>query len=484
MIATDNFILEDLYYIPLGNQVPVLSRPYIVNATQQAVGTISERLYDTKSGKVTPSILNDVTGDILQHSAVGYNTVINNDWVSTKRYVFLLKVKTFDIVGTEINSYIQGYTEYDGISNNGNIDGNLVHFINNIIETTSMIINTPQGTYRTEKLYKIYNVFASQGNDDYFTQRPSDILENINILNMTNVMGIDNNVQSYNVNNFINPFSNNVVGSNVDNGIATEYLSKILTTGLLSNKSKEIHVGSYDIGDMNSIDTRIPEPSVNDNRFIKYLSASAGFKTIRSQFNFNQLMNIDNTIYSRFKVINITKDYVNPVISNTPETGDFWTGQDPVTVKAYGLIESSVSMALKYGFTKIYFTASNMNNPTGVPEIFISNFNNFINLSEHDFNTLLEIFKDKFISEVFLPESSAGVIPMHMEGYIDILGTSKIYLSYAGYPSNWYTIPTIANSTYSSVLTVNQNAFNETSFNVGQIIEAISSIDNVNREYY
>lgn len=474
IIATDNFLINDLIYIPLGNHLPMYSRPYVVNATHQAVETIAGRMEESKSAKVTPSLLNETTAGIIQHSAVPYQTNVNSDWVSTRRYVFLLKVKTFDMVGTEINSYIQGYTEYDGISNTGNIDGNLVHFINNVIETTEFSVNTPLGITRTEKLYKIYNIFSPQGDADYFTQRPGDILENINVLNMSNIMGDSNNIQAYHVQNFINPFNNNIVGSNIDNGIPSEYLSKILTTGLLANKSREIHIGSYDIGEQNTVETRIPEPGINDNRFLKYISAMMGFKSTRNQFTFSQLMNVDNTIYNRFKVINITKDIINPVISNTPDIGDYWTGQDPVTVKAYSFIESSVSLALKYGFSKIYFTVSNMSNPTGAIDFFITNFNSFINLDESDFNYVLEFFKNKFITDIYLPETNAGTLPTHLEGYIDILGTSKVHLSYAGYPSNWYTIPTIANSMFSSAITVNQNAFNETSFNVGQVIDAIS----------
>lgn len=484
-VLSESFLLDDMTYIPMGNHVPMFSHPYVVNPTQQAIDTICNRIYDTKTGKITPSILGDATSGILQHSSVGYGTAINTDWISTKRYIFLLKVKSVDMVGMEINSYIQGYTEYDGITNTGNIDGNMVHFINNVIETTAMTIQTPLGIIRKEKLYKIYNVFSPQDGNDSFTQRPGDVLQNIETLNMTNVMSVPGmDLQAYNTQNFMNPFNNNVIASNVENGIGSEYLSKILTTGVLSTKSKEIHLGSYDIGDQNSVDTRIPEPSIGENRFIKYLNTLAGFNVPRERFTFNQLMHIDNTIYSRFKVIQLNKDYVNPALASTPETGDYWTGQDPVTIKAYSLIEASTAMAIKYGFNKLYFTASNMSNPTGMAEVFITNFNSFINLEEHDFNFLLEIFKDKFITDVFLSETNSGTIPMYMEGYIDLLGTSKIHLSYAGFPSNWYTIPTTANSLFSSVVTVNANAFNEMSYNLGEVISSITSPAVMNQTYY
>jgi hypothetical protein len=484
IISTDNFTMTELIYVPLGEHLPMMMRPYVVNATQQAVNGITDRLQETKSGTINPSTLTGFTDGIIQHSAVPYATSINASWVSTRRYTFLLKVKSFDAMGTEINSYIQGYTEYDGITPTGNIDGNLVHYINNVIETLEMTVNTPTGVLRSERLYKIYNVFAPQGDMEYFTQRPGDILENINTLNMSNVMDGSNNLEAYNSGSFINSFNNQIVGSSVDNGITSEYLSKLLNTGVLTNKSRDIHIGSYEISEQNTVTSVIPEPSVGENRFIRYLSAVGGFSAVRNQFNFNQLMTLDNTIYSRFKVLNITKDIINPLIAATPNVGDHWVGQDPVTVKAYSLIEASVAMALKYGFIKLYFTASNMTNPTGTVDVFITNFNSFINLDEQGFNYLLQIFKEKFVTDVFLSETSAGRVPTHMEAYIDLMGTSKINLSYANYPSNWYTIPTVANSAYSSAITTNQNALNETSFNVGQVIDAISSPTQQARNYY
>jgi len=484
MIVTENFLLEDLTYIPVGNYNPVLNRPYVVNAKDNAIQTIAERMYDTKSGKITPNIINGVAGDIIQPSSVGYATGINSDWISTRRFVFILKVKSFDHTGIEINSYITGYTDYDGISASGHPDGNLNHFINNVIETTSMAIQTPLGVIRKEKLYRIYNVFAAQGQQELYAQRPADVLENINMLNMANVMADGQQMNMFNTQNFINAFNQNTVASTIDNNITTEYLSKILTTGVLVNKSKDIHIDSYSISEQNSVDSKVPEPSVADNRFIKYLSRLAGFKTTREVFNFNQLMSIDNTIYTRFKLINLNKDYVNPVMASTPEVGDYWHGQDPVTVKAYSLIENAVSLAVKYGFNVLYFTASNMSNPTGLAEVFITNFNSFINLEEHDFNYLLEIFKEKFITEVFLNETNAGRIPMHMEGYIDLIGTSKINLSYAGFPSNWYTIPTFANSLFSPVVTIDKNAFDYTSFQLNQVIDTLANEHNVNRSFF
>lgn len=483
MITTDRFVLDELLFVPMGNHNPMYSRPYIINPTVEGINTIANRLYDTKSPKVTTNILGDVTNSILQRSSVGFGSIIDSNWVSNRRYIFLLKVRTFSAIGDTVISYIQGYTDYDGITDTGNIDGNLVMYINTVIETIVVNITTPYGTTRRERLFKIYNVLSSE-HEESFSQRPIDVMYNIETLQVSEALGDYSTVEGLNMLNYMSPFTNNTVSSTVDNNIASEYLSRLLTTGLLNAKSKEIHLGSYEITEQNTLNSKLPEPSISDNRFIKYINSSIGYSMPRDRFTFNSLMGIDETIYNRFKVINLTKEYSNPITANTPEVGEYWTGQDPVTVKAHSLIESSVSMATKYGFNKMIMTASNMSNPLASAEIFITNFNSFMSLEEEDFNYLLEIFKSKFISDIFLPESNGGTLPTHMEIYVDLLGTSKIYLDYAGFPPNWYTIPTTANKLYSPVVTVNHNAFNDTVYNVSQIIDTISNISQTEPNYY
>ena len=486
VMTNDTFVIESLIYIPVGNHHPMFNRPYIVNATDSAINTIVDRMQETQSAKVTPTILGNATSGIIQCTAVPYGTPVDSNWISTRRFAFLLKVKSVDPVGNTINSYIHGFTNYDGINQStGSADPQLTHHINNVIETCSFEFHTPMGIIRKEKLLKIYNVFSGNLTGESYSQRPTDVLENINVLNVLHVMGDNQIVSGFNLSNQMNQFNNNLIGSTVDNDITSEYLSKILTTGLLHNKSKEIHLGSYEVTEQNSIETKLPEPSVNDNRFIRYLSLQAGFKTVRETFTLGNLMAIDNTIYNRFEVFNITKNFTDPNLSATPEVGDYWSGRDPVTVKAYSLIENSVSLAIKYGFSKLFFIASNTSNPLGNVDIVITNYASKINLDAGDFNFLLEFFKQKFLTDIFLPESSSGVTPLHMEVYVDILGTSKIFLSYSGYPANWYTIPTIANSLFSPVVTVDKSTLDYTTEQLNNVISAISYAEpNTHRIYF
>ena len=141
-------------------------------------------------------------------------------------------------------------------------------------------------------------------------------------------------------------------------------------------------------------------------------------------------------------------------------------------------------MAMKYGFNKLFFTVSNMANPSSIADVFITNFKSFINLDEQDFSYLLEIFKSKFITDVFLGETMGGVVPLHAEVYVDLLGTSKIYLNYGGFNANWYTIPTTANSLFSPVLTVNNQTLDMVTAQFSNMIDALGSGEVASRNFY
>lgn len=466
------FRLEKLEYFPVARHNPMLVRPYMFNVQQEAVETLMNRMDEKKSGRVTPGLLQGVTSGIVTPSPVGYDTAIDNSWVGTRRFLFMMKVSHIDpYQGHEVNTYLIGYTEYDGITPNGHIDPNMPHFINNIIETSVYYYNTPLGTQRVEKLLHTYDAIYSVNNLDMYTQRPVDLYQAVSAQETAMFTGLDLNVA--NAGSMINPFNNNVVSSTAENNITTEYLSKILTSGMHAVKAREIHVNSYNMGSDDPSEKFFTEPSVNETAFVKYLSRLCGYKGVRPIFGMSHLMQIDPTVYDRFTLYNVSDEIRDPLLAATPEVGDFWHGRDIVTTKAYSLIENCVSLANKYGFTKMSFSATNMDNPLQVCNVGIMSFKSFLSISEHDMNVLLEIFKEKFHIEIFLSETASGKVPLFMECHINIHGTSKIYLEYSGYQGNWFTIPTFAGSAFAPVLTFDQTAVDTSANHLNNVLNTL-----------
>lgn len=475
----ENFILEKLIYIPVGNHNPVYIRPYVISPSAEAIGALQDKVASKKGGKLAPDDVAGVASGIVQYSATAFPSAINDSWLRERRYIFLLKVNYIDSLGLTNNFYIQGYTEYDGISMSGYVDPKLKHIVNNIIETISIEQATPLGIERKERLKAIYNVFSHFNQyEQIFTQRPNDVLETLEQLETLNILkGTSFDVNYYNTSNTITNFDNKVISSNVNNNITSEYLTNLINSGVMSFIDRDMFVVSNDaVNSVDDIKLRVPEPSIEDNRFMRFISQREGFKLTNNHFRYGTLAAIDPTIDNRTLIIKLTKENIDPFTAKTPEVGEYWHGQDPVTLKAYSLLENSVSLALKYGFEKIYFAATNMNplNPVTTPDMIVYNFNSFINLDDTGLIYLIENFKQRFINEIFLNESNYGNNPLNVELYIDLINTSKIYLEYAGYPGNWYTIPTFANSAFSPVLTLDKSTLEYTAQNTSLLINTLT----------
>ncbi len=484
--SNEQFIIESMYYIRMGSHMPVYNRPYMITANQMTIDEISNRLAASKSGKISTNTVSGLVGGLVQPSAVGTVGMIDNNWVSNHRYVFIFKIRAVDAFGAEHCTYIQGYTDYDGITSSGAMDPRMVHHINSVTETAVISYNSPLGPVTKEKLINVYNVLSKGDQVEYFTQRPTDVMDTLNTLELSSMMNIPSQ-DALSAASWVNPFSNIASCSSVTNNIASDYISKILNTGLMTSREREIHLGSFDtsVSSESSADRFLSEPSISGNRFLKYMSVISGFKYVRNVFTFPQISSIDPTAESRFVVLNANKELLNPYLNATPDTGEHWGGQDPVTLKAYSITEASVALAVKYGFTKLYFTASNMQNPTGQPEVLISYFNGFMNLPEEDVNYLLELFKNRFILEIFNNETSGGTIPLHLDMFVELMGTSKVNLSYGGFVSTWYTSPTAANSLYSPVMTSDKSGLDYIAESAGKLIDVITEkTTQTQRNYY
>ena len=482
MIPQVQYQVEQLFYFPTREQVPMYLRPYVFNTDSAAIEQIGDRMLQNNAASVTPGILTGIAGGIVQPSTVGVESGVNAQWVGQDRYIFMLKARYIDFVGVEHCCYVFGYTDYNGVSPSGAPDINMVHYINNVLETSVETTQTPLGIYRQEKLLGVYNTIYSTTQNDYFTQRPVDIYNTFTMNEMANFGGLDAKFMS--ASSVITPFSNNVVSSTSENAITTEYLGKLLTSGMHAFKGKEVHVNAYEMGSNDPAEKFFSEPSINDCQFLRTLSRNSGFRNPTGNFTFNALMGLDPTIYHRFEVFNLTSDFSNPVLTQTPQVGEYWHGQDVITIKAYAFLTNAVAMATKYGFTKLSFRADNRTDVLGSVMYGILDFKSFLSVQQRDINYLVEMFKDRFTQEVFLNETNACRMSAGLECHVDLLGTSKIYLEFAGYQGKWFTVPTYANSMFRPEVTPNQEMVEHAANCVGQALNQILHTEQQAVQYY
>lgn len=473
LLSTDKFYIDKLEYLPAGYYQPMPVRPYTFSPTAEALNTISERMQQHKTGKVSTGVLAGVTSGILQPASVAFDSAVNQSWIQVPRFAFFMKVRKFDMMGLEEGIYLFGYTDHDGVNMaTGSTNPEMVFYVNNIIRTGAYVVQTPMGLQRHEKLLAHFNTIHATNGANLYTQRPLDIFETLTVHQSAPYYG--EGVTLHAAGSQVGPYTANTVSSSVENSIASEYLSKILTSGIQANATREIHMSSYEPTRDDRVSRFFVEQSMMDDAFIRKINAIAGYVSPRPMFAYKHVLQIDPTIDQRARLWAREEVYQNPIYQNTPEVGEHWYGQDPDTVKAHSIIEASVALATKMGFTKLSFTATNKASPMAEIMVAITNWTSFLEVDEQSFYVLCEHFKQTFIDEIFLNESSMGRQPLFVEVHVDMVRASKIYIEYFSPHGTWYTLPTFANSAFTSVLTNDGNMLTDAAIQLNNVIEHIT----------
>ena len=302
------------------------------------------------------------------------------------------------------------------------------------------------------------------------------------LMELTNNMGYGGpyggvvEVEAQSHDNLVSRFNNNIVASASNNGVATNYLTKVLNEGIMKKANNNLFVGTFDTVDNTRKTSDIIEVSPHDNRFLKYISSMRGFMSVRNDFTYFDLLSMDNTVDQRARVLHVDDNRtVLDMYRNTPEVGEYWHGQDGTTLKAYSIMEAATSIVPQFGYNSITLTATNMADATGMANVIISDGNSYTNVDDASKMQLLEMIRQKFLTDVFLPETNGGVIDMYLELYVDIIGTTKIYLQFAGNPGSWYTAPTAAKSLFSQQITFDRYTLNAATEQFSTLVDNVVS---------
>lgn len=494
------FKIESISYFPQPVQNPLFSRPYVVSPDGNAINTLADKLEQERRGKMTGSFLSDIAPDILAPSSVAYGTIIDQSFLSDKRYLFMIKVVNIGFSSLESVFYIQGHTNYDGIGTN-DIDNNMVHHVDSIIETTVQRgVDHVGHEYRREMLTKIYDVVKGSLQYDVYLQRPRDVIDNLSLQGtvsdvqgrvpdffMTDGLGgigiPGMNELSYNAGTIIRPASDKVVTSRIMNNIGSSYLADVINEGVKDIKNREFMLDTSFENEVDYINDKSAESSIGSNRFMKLVSRLDGFNITRSEFTYGALRQLDpDGAVRNWRVYHVKRGGIDDPLAHTPDIGDYWNGQDPVTLKAYTLIEEGIAMAMANGLSVVHCHFDSTSSPyvdadhTGI----VTYMKTLLNVGDRDKEVLLNVFKNRFFQETFLPACRGGALRLYCDLYIDLIGVSKVYVEFEGMPGNWYTLPTLFNSYMLPVITPDKMAVDQ---NVGVMSTLIGLVSDTSSDY-
>lgn len=500
-LKNETFRIVSLSYFPFVPQEEVVLRPYVVNATSAGFDAITERIIMANGGKINESAVADVSNQILMPSTRGTATPMDQYFMNQPRLIFMLVAESRGVSGIVTKSYIHGYTDTDDITE-VNVAPDLNHVIHSVIETTVREITTPMGLERSEKFSKIYELVNSHGGaSQVWTQRPKDILGTMKTNNYVELLSdVDANhygtedtgmfgstqAQGFTGQNrldaWINPYDTN----KVDNNIVTSYLSGVINEGLQNYQSTVHNFDTSSFTDTNNLISVTAEHELSDNRFLHFLSLIQGDRhLVSNEFSFKSLCQIDPSVndHNQPNHWNLFLPEYDPTdpMSQITDIGESWWGEDPVTPLAQHLLTSAIAMASKYGFHKLIFDMDNQNT-FGTSEYAVVDFGSFVTLSPtggDPYQYLLDIILSRYMTEVFNPATMHGQTDLYVRIFVDMVGISRIYVEFAGFPGIWKTAATVTFNYGSPIVTSDADTLNYTSRAIRDLIDDVN--DNVKR---
>lgn len=502
----EQFKILSLNYFEVTKQPELFTRPYQLTMDASVPELVNRRMYGS-GGLITPDVISDISGDILNPSAVGTVSAIDAKWMQQPRYGFILKVVSSNDYGVVYN-YIHGYTNYDGISSNDGInayaDYDMVHYVTSVIETTPIpCVDSYGQTYEAEQLYRIYDVINDNSSEGIGLIRPTDIIDRIASNNLAST--VESNFHDYNgmlpdgyddrqdfgmysnydvngypinipkhdvthMSNRISKFTEYAMISDGQNNNPNLYLTNVLNKGIKDTIANrwEHNVGSQktEYGfETNYNSNYLEETELRKNAFLSYLSSTIIQDVApRGVFTFNDLLKVDVQGANDFSMGYVIPDDVTHVLKQAPHIGggEFWDGTGPTTLTAWSILQTVLSIVSRgFGVMVIELTP-NMIISGPDYNVGIINSWSYMNVIEQSKFVMMDMIKERIYHDVYMRHSKNGRIRLSAKIFININGDSKIYLEYGDAYGTWYTLPTVANAHVVPIVGKNENVIAET----------------------
>lgn len=508
----ETFYIDKLIFTPMTKQPALYSRPYTLHTDASIPNILMDRIDASGGGELGGSMVNDIAANIIRPSTVAYDTVANTAWMNTPRYNFMMRVVSMSpITGNEC-SYIQGYTDFDGVNigyaNHATAAPEMKMFVTNVIETVVTETATPLGIKRVEKLRRVYDVVKDETIEGVCLLRPDDIIDRINAIDAhqktsgpdsmwNDILNNDGGyVDIYGETmtppdmNFNSPsiimaggvnrrFTEHADVVNVDYNLSTSYFADTITQGIKQRVGDKYMRDDFDIQFDTTTSTHImKERELSRNRFLSYISGKIGDIAVKGVFTYGDLYDMDPRGADNFYLTQYQSDNMHSIYSNTPggDSVDEWYHQDPATVTAHSMLQSAISIASGKGFTYLLAEFSNQHSPIIGDNVMILDAHSYMSesLEGRSMALLLNMVKTSLQNDMFIVESRGGALMLSGKIYIDMMGDSKIYLEYNGMPGVWKSLPTTANRHVMPTVGTDTGLVDTTAGTFGVLIDEIS----------
>ena len=460
--------IEKLFLQETGTFNQQFARPYVADVSQYNLDVLSERISNasrlTPTATIAPSVLSGMSNNVIRPATdVERPITIINGW-NERRFRFTLEVHEASPIGGTYVYQFYGYSEYFELSYGGEINPNMVFFINGYTRMSRMMASNGAGLvdHLSDTCGIVNGNTLAENNPQLYGLRTEDLLVT---LQSGYITGQSDVTHQQDVIDTRIGLKNKVFSTSRYNQIPSNYLSRLVDSYRSAQVMQDFGDGHHNVLER-SIGT-VHEASPFENRFIRDLSISRGMNFAVSDFTINQLMRLDPEF-------NASKVYYQPVedigvLSNG--CSENWNGRDNNTLIASTLARSVPSLMISCGLVVANFTSTNQT-LTGLPETtFISPA---VTIATMEPIRLQQKFLTRFNTEILPDITSGNQIPIQLFITADVKNEIHINISVEGYAPDLYVFPCFCDSLLQPTVTANPMHLTNLVVGIETVLESVS----------
>lgn len=454
-------------------------RPYETSGDGMAVNYIQNRIEEVGIENITPGVLSGISHNFIQPAATHQGTIeLANGW-NNRRIRFLMEVTAEFNMGSLMIYYIQGYTNYPGVTMSGNVAPDMEFIINSYVAVNRSMVPTPTGMQQMDVVRESSQLMADnnymsplQGSHLY-AMRPVDIFSGMQMQYLGEGYS---SIGQGNLSDARTMLRRDAVLSRRSNNVPASYLARTISG---FNTGRGMVNWSPDSNDvLRSAKEQVLEPVPYENPFLRAIGDIRSVGIGRS-FSYGDLQSIDPNVNNTtvFVVQGNTQGSVNPI--HQAGMTENWNGSDLMTKYACMLSQSVPSIMMELMITELHFRSTNAS-IGGLVETIITGANS---LSNADMTQHYELFKRRLEREV-VPDITFNNQDTYMlDMSVDLFGDTWINLSINGSTPTPFVTPSFCDNLLAPIVTPNHGYYNKIVHDFDRLVNAVtdtSSSDNLN----
>lgn len=431
-----------------GTYNTMYSRPLQTSLDGRSLNTIVERVAQHGNNKPAASIFAGIAVNFLSPSVTPEIAVpIYNGW-NESRLKFVLEVEVASSVGGVISYFIQGFTNYCGVSSNNHIDPNMIFMVNSISTITREEIRTPVGIQIREYMADCSHIIVDSAvmatdlnySAPQYLMRPVDLYSVMQKNFLTQgFTGAQNNY----THDFRAMTGSIPQRSSRDMLMPSNYISKMISG--YSSAVEETPIGVNNTGILDTAIGYTRELPLSENGFIAAFMDGGGVN-VANKFTYANLLNFDANAVSVTNYLRLGPT-AKMQLPNAGSTA-YWNATDRETHAATILSQSVVSLMLELLISKIVFRSTNHDQMGRMNTVVIA----ATSLSRNPIENNVEIFKHRLENELLFDLTFGNQDSYILEMTCDAYGTTTLSLGFGSNTPTVYTTPSFCDSTFTSVI--------------------------------